>query len=150
MKMKPPELALWRRWLIFSLIGIMGAAIQMIALSALTTEIKLDYLLATAIAVEIAVIHNFFWHERWTWADRTRNIRDGLIRRFLCFQAANGVFSLASNILLMKAFVGIFHMHYLPANLLAITLCSILNFLAGDQIVFTKTADAGTQQREEQ
>ena len=25
---------------------------------------------ATALAVETAILTNFFWHERWTWRDR--------------------------------------------------------------------------------
>jgi putative flippase GtrA len=30
----------------------------------------MNYLLATALAVETAVIHNFLWHQRFTWSDR--------------------------------------------------------------------------------
>ncbi len=38
--------------------------------AALTLLLGPHYLVATALAVEMAVLHNFFWHRRWTWADR--------------------------------------------------------------------------------
>ena len=64
----------WRstasRWLNFNLVGGIGIAVQMLVLVVLKTGLHLDYLTATALAVETAVIHNFLWHERFTWADR--------------------------------------------------------------------------------
>ena len=64
----------WRstaiRWLKFNLVGGIGIAVQLLALVLLKTGLHLNYLVATALAVETAVIHNFLWHERFTWADR--------------------------------------------------------------------------------
>jgi putative flippase GtrA len=40
------------------------------------------------------------------------------------------------NLLLMRLFAGEFGMNYAVANALAILLCSILNFFAGDRFVF--------------
>jgi putative flippase GtrA len=41
----------------------------------LKSELHFPYLAATALAVEAAVVHNFFWHERFTWADRIKSDR---------------------------------------------------------------------------
>ena len=38
---------------------------------ALLTAVGWPYAPAAAAAVELAVLNNFFWHERWTWRDRT-------------------------------------------------------------------------------
>ena len=97
---------------------------------------KLDYLLATAIAVEIAVIHNFLWHERFTWADRPARRWSHSVFRLVKFNASNGAVSMLGNLLLMRVFVGSFGANYLVANLFAIVVCSLVNFVVGDRLVF--------------
>ena len=57
-----------KRWLRFNAIGIAGAAVQLTALKLLSV-VGVHYLIATALAVEAAVLHNFFWHCRWTWKE---------------------------------------------------------------------------------
>ena len=52
------------RWVKFSAVGGIGG--QLAALTIFRSWLKLEYLLATGLTVEIAVIHNFLWHERFT------------------------------------------------------------------------------------
>lgn len=126
----------WRsrgaRWLKFNLVGAMGIAVQLLILIVLKSGAHLDYLIATALAVETAVVHNFLWHERFTWADRP----GAGVARFLKFNLTTGVFSIAGNLALMKLLVGFGHMNYLPANGITITACSVVNFLVSDSFVF--------------
>ena len=58
------------RWLKFNLVGGIGIVVQFAALFLLRGLLHFDYLIATGIAVEAAVVHNFVWHEQFTWADR--------------------------------------------------------------------------------
>ena len=51
---------------------------------------RLHYLVATAIAVEAAVLHNFCWHQRWTWRDRRAASRTTAVRRLGRFHLLNG------------------------------------------------------------
>ena len=126
----------WRsitiRWLKFNFVGGLGIAVQLLALFVLKTGLDCNYLIATALAVETAVIHNFLWHERFTWADRS----GAGFTRFLKFNLTTGLFSIGGNLLLMKLLVGLGHMNYLPANGIAITACSVVNFLVSDGYVF--------------
>ena len=126
----------WRstatRWLKFNLVGGMGIFVQLLMLIILKNGLHFDYLMATALAVETAVVHNFFWHERFTWADRAGA---GWIR-FLKFNLTTGIFSIAGNLLLMKLLVGLGHMNYLLANGITITACSVVNLLVSDGFVF--------------
>src|ERR1035438_3026162 len=55
------------RWWRFNLVGIGGFALQLGMLWVLARLFGVHYLIATALAVEIAVLHNFAWHEAWTW-----------------------------------------------------------------------------------
>ena len=125
--------------------------VQFVALFLLKSGMHFDYLLATAIAVEAAVVHNFVWHEQFTWVDRVRANRttpDRMpsvwrrsLRRFLRFNLTNGAVSILGNLSLMTVMVGAGHMNYLFANGIAIALCSLANFLVSDEWVFGQDAE---------
>ena len=125
-----------RRWCVFNFVGLMGIVIQLAAITILHGWVGLHYMLATALAVESAVLHNFVWHEHWTWADRTGGHRQGILRRLARFNLSTGVVSIASNLVLMSLFVDGFGLHYLLANLLSIALCSLVHFFVSDRFVF--------------
>jgi len=124
----------------FNSIGVAGFVVQITTLGVLL-QLGVGYLAATALAVEAAVLHNFFWHERWTWRDRpaagpTRLARLGR------FHALNGLVSLVGNVLLMRLFVGTLGIPPLPANLLAVLVCSGINYLASDRLVFAAARES--------
>ncbi len=130
--------AVSHRCLIFYTVGAMGIAVQITVLFALAHCARLGYLLSTALGVEAAVLHNFAWHERWTWADRI-GPHGSVLKRLLRFHIANGVVSLAGNVILMQFFVGHLGWSLLCANGLSIAICSVLNFVAGDRLVFRRS-----------
>jgi len=124
------------RWLKFNAVGAGGIVVQLAALAVLKSVFKLDYLLSTALAVEAAVIHNYLWHERYTWADR--EVRNSWLR-FFKFNATTGLFSILGNVLVMRVLVGQAHLNYFMANILTIATCSIVNFLVSDRFVFEES-----------
>ncbi len=146
------------RWCKFNLVGGMGIVVQFCALFILRSVLRFDYLFATAVAVEAAVVHNFVWHEQFTWVDRVRPGRTRIgetrtegtrpesvqprwrrsLPRLLRFNLTNGAVSILGNLALMKVMVGEGHMNYLVANAIAITLCSLANFLVSEQWVFAR------------
>lgn len=128
------------RWLKFNLVGGFGIAVQLAALLGLKSGLHLNYLLATALAVEAAVVHNFIWHERYTWADRVQRSWRRSLPRLLRFNLTTGGVSIAGNLALMKLMVGPGHLNYLIANSVAIAVCSLLNFLLSEEWVFEAEA----------
>jgi putative flippase GtrA len=124
------------RWVKFSSVGAIGILVQLATLALLASALRINFLLATALAVEAAVIHNFIWHERFTWADRRSPTSAATAHRFLRFNLTAGLLSIAGNLLLMQVFAGMLHIPYLPANGLSIACCALLNFLASDRLVF--------------
>jgi len=124
------------RWIKFNAVGGIGIVVQLAALAILRSWLKLDYLLATGLAVEIAVIHNFLWHERFTWADRPATQPVKSLVRLAKFNASNGAVSIVGNLALMRLLVGEFKFNYVASNIVAIALCSVVNFLLGDRFVF--------------
>lgn len=127
------------RWLKFNFVGGIGVAVQVAALFLLKGVLGMQYLVATVVAVETAVVHNFVWHEQFTWADRVGRERGrwkASLGRFARFNVANGAVSILGNVLLMRLLVGRGHLNYLLANAIAIALCSLANFAVSDGWVF--------------
>jgi putative flippase GtrA len=122
----------WARWLKFNVVGGVGILVQLAVLAVLKGGLRFDYLLATTLAVEAAVVHNYLWHERFTWKDRPGKDR---FWRLVRFNLSNGVISIVGNLVVMKVLVGV-GINYLVANLVAIAGCSILNFVVSDRFVF--------------
>jgi len=127
----------FRVWVKFNTVGLLGMAFQLLALGVLKGGLGLNYLAATVIAVESAVLHNFVWHERWTWLERTKRNASGVLGRLFRFHMANGLISIIGNLALMWLLVSRLHLHYLIANVTAIGACAVLNFLASDRLVFS-------------
>ncbi len=128
----------WRsasRWMKFNLVGAFGIVAQLAVLWMLTS-MGFHYLVATPLAVEAAVLHNFLWHERFTWADRNRGQSRERRLRLLRFHMSNGAVSIGGNLLLMRLLVGEAHMRAVAANLISIAGCSVVNFLVSDRWVF--------------
>lgn len=128
--------SLGRRWLKFSSVGAIGVGVQLAALTMLAGWLGVNYLVATALAVEAAVLHNFLWHERWTWADRASLNGAEVVRKLLRFNLTTGAVSILGNLFFMRLLVGNLHLHYFYAHLLTIGACSLLNFLASERFVF--------------
>jgi putative flippase GtrA len=110
------------RWLKFNAVGAMGMVVQLGSLAGLARLLPGHALVASALAVELAVLHNFCWHVRFTWRDRKGAWAPQLVR----FQMANGLVSVVGNVVLMRAMVG--HVPLLAANGIAIVVCSLVNF----------------------
>jgi len=128
----------FQRWMRFNLVGGIGIAVHLGLLFLFKSILELNYLAATALAVEATVIHNFLWHERYTWVDRLRPSWRKSLPRLLRFNLTNGTVSIGGNLVLMTLMVGVGNMNYLVANVIAIAACSLLNFLVSDTYVFGK------------
>lgn len=121
------------RWLKFNAVGAMGMVVQLGLVAVFNHLMAGRYLLATALAIEITLLHNFFWHVRYTWRDRKDSAGVGPLVRF---HLSNGLVSMVGNLALMPLLVGLMGMPVLVANGVAILCCSVVNFWLGDGWVF--------------
>ena len=122
------------RWCKFNLVGAMGVAVQLGALAFFERCAPAHYLYATAAAIELTLLHNFAWHVHYTWRDRRDGFR--LLRQMFRFHASNGLVSMLGNLALMRILIQNAHLPLLVANGIAILVCSIINFVVGDQWAF--------------
>jgi putative flippase GtrA len=124
---------IFRRWLKFSVVGGAGLAVQLAVLWACTRWTGVSPAVATVIAVEAALLHNFVWHEVWTW----RGVSGaGRWTRLWRFHAATGSISIVSNVVFTMAFKNSLAIPLLAANVMAVGVTAILNFAVAEAWVF--------------
>jgi len=118
-----------RRFLQFGLVGASGLVVDMGLLYVLFDGLGLGLTRSAVVAAELAIVNNFFWNDRWTFADRSRQQRRRrqTIKRFLKFNLICGLGLLLKVGLLNLFFNGLGWNAY-GANLLAIVLVTVWNF----------------------
>jgi len=121
-----------RRFLRFNAVGALGVVVQLASLWLLTSVAAVHYAVATAVAVMLAVVHNFAWHWLWTWRDRDVHV----VRACTRFVFTNGLLSIVSNLGVTTALVAGVHAPPVAANAVAIVTSGLLNFWLGDLVVF--------------
>lgn len=124
------------RWLKFNLVSALGIGVQLGMLAFLKSVLHVQYLMATCVAVEVAVLHNFAWHQRYTWHDRECSSWQGRLRNLAAFHLTNGLVSIIGNVLLMRLFMGQWKIPYFVANLMTIATCGLANFVLADRVAF--------------
>jgi putative flippase GtrA len=129
-----------QRWIAFNGVGALGILVQLGTLALLVRQLNVPYLLATAIAVELTVLHNFVWHQRWTWRDRRSRSRLDVLTRLWRFHVLNGFVSLAGNLAIARVLTGEFGADPVASNIAAIIVCSMVNFAASEVLVFRRAA----------
>ena len=131
------------RPLAFLVVASGGFLLQTTIVALLTHRAAVAAELATAIGVELAVVHNFLWHERWTWGDRPA-AAPSRVHRFVAYQLVTGSMSLAGNVAFVSAAVHAFGADAAIANVLAVVAMSAANYAIADRWVFARTTAVAT------
>ena len=139
-------MARWR-FIKFGVVGASGTVINIAVLFAcqefLLLQIadfhsRLNY--SIAIAITLATISNFYFNRRLTWRDRQYEASPGVMVLFFKYVAAAGV-SIAIQSVMTKSLS--LYLHYIVANLVAIGVSSIFNFVANDRLTFRRSGGKG-------
>jgi putative flippase GtrA len=129
-----------RRFLKFGTVGASGILVNQgvlylareHVLNAVSASGEVDWLrlnLSLAVAIFFATLNNFFWNRLWTWADRRHHYDRPILIQFGQYTLSCGV-SIALQVLFTNLLAP--HLFYLVANLIAIVVTSVLNFLLND------------------
>ncbi len=121
-----------RRFVRFCLVGGSGVLVNMGLLWFFTEVAGLYYLVASAIAVEFAVINNFLWNDTWTFRDRCSAGGHMRWRRFLKFNLVS-LAGLCINVSLLWLFTSHLGVYYLLSNLVGIAAATMWNFLVNSR-----------------
>lgn len=148
------KLRLWIQWALsfryikFGVVGASGTVVNMAVLYlaqefvfSTIAEPRQRLYVSLAAAILVATINNFSWNRIWTWADRRSDLAaldiatapKSVTSLFLRYCVASWLgMALQYGLTLWFAHF----MHYLVANVLAIVVASISNFLANDKWTF--------------
>lgn len=138
------------RYIKFGIVGASGTVVNLAVLyvaheylfRSIEPEGSKPYF-SLALAIAVATVNNFTWNRLWTWADRVAAHHEaldedasplGLMTKQLGKYALASWFGIA---LQYGLTLWLSHwLHYLLANVIAIVLASVSNFLANDRWTF--------------
>lgn len=112
------------RLLKFILVGLSGLLVNSGVLYIGHEIGQLPLVVASALAVETAIVNNFLWNNLWTYSQR-----HFATRRFLKFNLVS-LSGLVLTVAMLHAFVQWLGLHYLLANALAVGVTTGWNFVA--------------------
>ncbi len=142
------------RYLKFGLVGASGTVVN-IAVLYLGHEYLFQAIegpqgkpwASLALAIAVATANNFTWNRLWTWADRVQaqraaavvsdDVRAPHLGTQLLKYALASWFGIALQYALTLWLAHL--MHYMLANVIAIVIASVSNFLANDRWTFRKS-----------
>jgi putative flippase GtrA len=127
------------RFLRFSMAGATGFITQISLVALLVNLAHVQYLLATVIAVEVAIIVNYLWHEHYTWRDRVAG-GTGAIGRFARFNLLTGLTSIAGSLVITAFLVEYATLSPMAANVVSVAVLSVVNFIGAGTLVFRSSA----------
>ena len=134
------------RYFKFGVVGASGTVVNMLVLylchnylfDGLEADLGKPYL-SLAVAIAVATLNNFSWNRLWTWADRravaSEQAAPGFSQQLLKYALASW-FGIGLQYVLTLWWSHF--MHYMLANVLAIVVASVSNFLANDRWTFKK------------
>ena len=125
----------------FVIVGAAGFTVQIVCLQALAA-LGLHYLVATALAVEAAILHNFVWHAAWTWRDRPTRPTDAW-GRLIRFNSVSAAASILGNVAIVWALVHGLRVPVAVANAVAVAMVSALNYAGLTRWVFVPSTGRG-------
>ncbi len=128
------------RWVKFNVVGAMGMVVQLATLALVNRLTAGRYMIATAAALEVTLVHNFVWHLHYTWRDRRD--RSELPGQFVRFHLSNGLVSMVGNLALMPLLVHGARIPMVASNAIAILCCSLVNFCLGHNWAFAAKVEA--------
>ncbi|MBI2078888.1 MAG: GtrA family protein [Euryarchaeota archaeon] len=115
----------------FAVVGGNGAVLNLSLLTLFIEVFGWHFLLASAVAIELSTVINYFLNRSWTWGDRDRS--------FWSLLSYHGVVmvGLVVQWAVLATGVAFFDLHYLLAGLIGIAAGTGWNFFANHHVTFT-------------
>jgi cellulose synthase/poly-beta-1,6-N-acetylglucosamine synthase-like glycosyltransferase/putative flippase GtrA len=116
-----------RHALRFACVGALGVGVNSVLLWLLTDHVGLYYLISSVLATEAAVLFNFTLNHFWTFAGPRE--AESILAKLVKYNAI-AVVGLLLTVVSLWFLTELLHLHYLAANLVAISAGTLWNFAA--------------------
>jgi dolichol-phosphate mannosyltransferase len=118
-----------RGFIRFGCVGALGVLVNNVALVLLHYRAGLHYLVAAAMAVELAIVHNYAFNELWTFSKFRRSVRSSWVTRLGKFQLVS-LGGMVINLGILFVLRGLMDLPLLPSNLAGIAGAVVYNYAA--------------------
>lgn len=138
-------MSLFKRILSFQLIGWIGTAVNLFILWLCYDLLSWPLLVSGALAIEIAIIHNFIWYYCWTWNDRVSFTIQNFFTLFVRYNIVTAAidFVIRLGILwILTEYVGI---HYLISDVVGMFIAPLLKYITNDAYIFDSEQKLASQ-----
>ena len=124
----------------FALVGIMGSVLNLLVMTLLVEGLRSPAIVASAIATELAIIHNFLLHRCWTFAasEQGHPFFVTLVRYNLAALATGGI-----NLIIVAVMTQL-GCWYLSAQALGIVVAWLANYHLASHFIFAKAHQHAT------
>lgn len=118
-----------QRFLRFGLVGLTGVVVDLAVFYVLRERWQLGLTRSAMLSAEVAILNNFYWNDRWTFYDLSRQQRGWRkqLKRFLKFNIVC-LAGLILNVLVVNILFNLLGVNDYLAKLLAIALVTLWNF----------------------
>lgn len=130
----------FRRPLLFGMVGISGIIVNSAALWTLVRSDGLPVPLASLFATELAILSNFILNDRWTFDANESNWITRLVRFNSVALGGMVLTALLLTLLTQQAY-----MELVPANILAIGVATVWNYMANSRWTWAAAPAQATQ-----
>ncbi len=123
-----------KRYFKFGVVGFSGLLVNIGIAYILKNIFSIQSLIASALAIEVSILNNFFWNSIWTWRDREQ---EDIWIRLLKYHIAvslGAIINIGMDFLLLKYTT----MQYILAHSIGVFAGSIFNFFLNDKWTFSK------------
>ena len=117
----------------FALVGVLGIAVNAVALVIFTEWLGIHYALSAILASQISTLNNFILTEVWVFRDHSSHRH--LLVRYLAFNALN-IATLLIRIPVLVIFTEWFGVYYLVSNLIAIGMTFGIRYFVADNWIW--------------
>ncbi len=127
---------LLKRILSFQFIGWIGTGVNLAVLWLCYDVLSWPLLVSGALAIEVAIIHNFVWYYFWTWNDRVAfTVRDflTLFIRYNIFTAAIDFIIRLGILWILTEYYGV---HYIISDIVGMFIAPLLKYITNDAYIF--------------
>ena len=120
----------------FGIVGGSGVVVNMFFLWLFKGILGIYYLIASAMAITLAITNNFIWNDLWTWKGRGEIGIKAYLLRYLKFCFVSGLADYIGNISILWILTHFFGIYYLISNLVAIGIVMIFKFFLHENWTF--------------
>ncbi|HOR03139.1 MAG TPA: GtrA family protein [Candidatus Syntrophosphaera sp.] len=127
-----------RKLISFHLIAWVGTLVNLAVLWLTHGVLKIPLMFAGAIAIEVAIIHNFTGHYFITWKDRVSRSPKSYFLLLLRYNIVTASIDFVINLGILWLLTHFLGVHYMVANIAGQILGPLFKLLANEYLVFPK------------